>query len=211
MEKYILFDIDDTLLYTSENAYLKHLRICKHLWIENTNRKEYFRYYGNKTITEMAEILIPNISSDKYLLLYEEAGKCIAYKPIYPNLISIFELLGKKGYQIWILTNWTKKKTDKKINILGIRPYCKYIFHGENVTSKKPSPHVFDKLFSLIDVHNSKIIFIGDSLDDYYACIWNGVIFYAVLTWFTKIDTFRQAGLDLSDIYDNINFLMKIL
>lgn len=211
MEKYILFDIDDTLLYTSENAYLKHSLICKHLWIKNTNKKEYFSYYWNKTITEMAEILIPNLTIKEYLSLYEEAWKYITYKPIYQNLILIFKNLINKGYTIWILTNWTKEKTDKKIDKLGIRNYCKYIFYLENITNKKPNPHAFDKLFSIIDTNNSKIIYVWDSLEDYYASVWNKITFYAVLTWFTKIDSFKKAWLNSKYIYSDINSLITIL
>lgn len=211
MVTYIFFDIDDTLLFTSKNAYKKHCWICDKLGLPHTNKQLYFSYYGEKTIEEMASILIPRITVKEYLDLYLESSQYIKYSPIYPNIKNIFSLLNWKWYKIWILTNWSSEKTNKKISVLWIKDYCSYIFHGENLKYKKPNSNVFDQVFYTIKEDKFKIIYIWDSLEDYFSTIWKWVTFYAVLTWYTQKEKFINAWLNDKFIYKNINCLLPLL
>ncbi len=210
MKNYIFFDIDDTLLFTSKNAYKKHCWICNKLGLPNTDKELYFSYYGNKTIEEMASIFIPSITVDEYLDLYVESSLYIKYSPIYSNIKNIFSSLKWKWYEIWILTNWSSEKTNKKISVLWINDYCSYVFHGENLEYKKPDPKVFDQIFLSL-WENFKLIYIWDSLEDYFSTIWKRIIFYAILTWYTQKENFINAWLSNKFIYKNINCLLPLL
>ena len=204
--KLILFDIDDTLLYTSKNAYKKHCLICEKCWVSLTDRDYYFSLYGKKSITEMASILIPEISSDLYMKYYKEAWEVVPYDAIYNNIKTIFNLLKDKWYLIGILTNWNEEKTTKKLDFLWIKDDCSFIFHWDNMQYNKPSPKVFDEVKEFKD-----IIFVWDSLEDYYSARDAGICFYAMLTWFTKFDDFINAWLNAEFIYKDVISLLDNL
>ena len=205
--KLILFDIDDTLLYTSKNAYKKHCLICEKCWVPLTDYDLYFSYYWKKSITEMASILIPEISSDLYMKYYKEAWEVVPYDAIYDNIKTIFNSLNDKWYLIGILTNWNEEKTTKKLDFLWIKDDCSLIFHWDNMQYKKPSPKVFEGVKGKF----KEIIFIGDSLEDYYSARDAVICFYAMLTWFTKFDDFINAWLNSKFIYKDVISLLDNL
>lgn len=209
--KFILFDIDDTLLYTSKNAYKKHCRICEKVWFPITDKDVYFSYYWKKTISEVANILIPNISSDLYLEYYKQAWLIIPYEGIYHNVVNIFKALKAKGYEIGILTNWNEEKTMRKLKFLGIKNQCSLVYHGGNMKYKKPSPKVFDWIKDILNWDVSRVVYVWDSLEDYYAASWSGIVFYAVLTWYTNKELFINAWLNKQFIYNDIIGLLDNL
>ena len=159
----------------------------------------------------MASILIPEISSEQYMEYYKEAWEVVPYESIYDNIKDIVNSLKDKWYLIGILTNWNEEKTTKKLDFLWIKDDCSLIFHWDNMQYKKPSPKVFDSVKENFKWSLSDIIFVWDSLEDYYSARDAGICFYAMLTWFTKFDDFINAWLNAEFIYKDVISLLDNL
>ncbi len=71
----------------------------------------------------------------------------------------------------------------------------------------KPDPRVFDMLIALLQERNIRkreILYIGDSLLDFYAAHYAHLQFKAVLTGSTNREQFQTAGLSAEDILNSI-------
>lgn len=156
--KMVLFDVDDTLIYTIDTAYKKTNiagnRICK----KNLRKEDFINLYGKYNFEECVKrwYNIKNIKKfvDEYnniKLEYDYIG----------DIEKIIKNIKKLGIIIGIVTNSTKEKTEKKL-----KEYIK-LFDFIYSDAEKPNKKAILEIMSKYNLKNEEIILIGDSENDY--------------------------------------------
>ena len=210
MWKYLIFDIDDTLLETFMNSYSIFLALGKQYWIENIDQNEFLGQYMWWDFDKNIEHFFGEYDSvENAKQHYNELKKTMLKKKFID--VTYLEELAGLWYKYWVLTNGPEVKTIEKLDYLWIKDQCSVIFHSWNMQYKKPNPLVFTQVLEMLGVDAYEIIYIWDALVDYYAARDAWVAFYAVLTWYTNTEDFIKEWLAEEFIYEDINSLLLFL
>lgn len=166
--KAVLFDLDGTLMDTSEGVVKSALYAIKQLGYNPLSQLEMRTFIGppiqeslkkyyhcNDEIAQKGA----NIFRDYYLKYATEMA--IVYPGIYDTLNSI----KMKGYKIAVATY---KREDIAINMLNkfsINNYCDVI-HGADNFNQLSKSDVINLCLEELDVSRDSVLFVGDSIHD---------------------------------------------
>jgi phosphoglycolate phosphatase-like HAD superfamily hydrolase len=205
----LIFDLDDTLVYTHKKAYEK-TKIIASIFNKTLTFEDFKRNYGKKNFTSCVKDWFGDLDPIKFRNCYNLIRKEYPYEPI-GDVIGLLEKLLQK-HKIGILTNSTFEGTDYKLNCLGLtkdkRDMFQFIYHQKNLIAPKPNPHQIYKInqdgFSL-----DEMIYIGDNVRDYKFSLNGGISFYGVLTGLETESDFLNNGVPKSRILKNIHDLLN--
>lgn len=181
MFKTILFDLDDTIFDFKKS---ERTALSKTLIKLNVEPTEYIiNQYSKYNISQWKRLELGEISRDevkvnRYKLLFDELGLDISPQlatSIYEENLAVghffidgaADILEKlyKCYDLYLVSNGTKKVQDGRLASANISHYFKDIFISETVGFEKPNTEFFDYCFKRIPNFNkSEAIIIGDSL-----------------------------------------------
>ncbi len=183
MIKYILFDLDGTILdfnMGEKDAFIKTINNFFDYKVKEEDIKKfselneyYFNEYKNKKMerkefhfNRFNEILkylgLKNdpVELNKY---YVESLKYEAI--IFDDVIEILDYLSNK-YQLFIASNGMIEVQNKRLEISGLKNYFKKIYVSEDIGFNKPDIEFFNYIFNdLNDFNKDNYIIIGDRLD----------------------------------------------
>lgn len=181
MIKFVLFDLDDTILdFKKAEAVAVSKTLAEQGITPNeaiVSRYSEINAYMWKLL-EKGELTRQQVLVNRFACLFEELGvKCDAKETKYKyeknlsvghyfidNALEILEHFSKK-YNLYLVSNGTLSVQDGRLNSAGIRKYFKGIFISEQLGFVKPQKEFFDAVFSKIpDFHKEEAIIIGDSL-----------------------------------------------
>ena len=181
MYKYLLFDVDDTLLdfhkssyfaliktFKDNNVYLNeemindYMNINNHLW----------RQFEKKNITR-EEVLISrfkifftkyNLNIDEYDFNQQYLNNLADNPFLIDNALELLNDL-KDDYEIYLVSNGVKFVQDKRLSLSGIDKLVKDKFVSEEIGYNKPDIKYFEEVFKRIpNFDKNKALIIGDSL-----------------------------------------------
>lgn len=180
--KYILFDVDDTLLdfkKDEENAVIatfKEKGISPTPLLVETYSKINLGLWKQ---FERGEIQKQDITDRRFTYLLKEmniVGDGIDFDKNYRRHLSeggikitdadtVCDELKAKGYKLYIVTNGIEYIQTKRLNKSGLEKYFDNIFISENFGVQKPKIEYFNMVFREIGCcDKSKYLIIGDSL-----------------------------------------------
>lgn len=181
MFKTILFDLDDTIFDFKKS---EHSALTKTLIKLNVEPTEYIiNQYSKYNISqwkrlELGEISREEVKVNRYKLLFDELGLNISPKlatSIYEKNLAVghyfidgaVDMLENlhQIYDLYLVSNGTKKVQDGRLASAHISHYFKDIFISEAVGFEKPNKKFFNYCFERIPNFNkAEAIIIGDSL-----------------------------------------------
>ncbi len=181
MIKYILFDVDDTLLdfHASEAVCLPRALEAVGVKVTPALTKRYKEI--NRSLWDMferREIVKEDILPLRFNMLFKELGieangeraqeiyeKELGGSCIYiDGCIDLLESLYGK-YKLYLVTNGTNAVQEPRLKKSGINKYFDGIFVSELFGCEKPSKEFFDKVFENIGkIDKKETIIVGDSL-----------------------------------------------
>lgn len=182
MIKYLLFDVDDTLLDfgKAEAAAIRKTFIKHGLPVSDDIIKRYSEInHIVWTKLELGQMSREEILVERFRILFEELGidtsNCAKVQDTYEYLLGIGhyfvdgaeELLktlhGK--YELYIVSNGTLNVQERRLKSAGIVSYFNDVFISESIGHHKPSKEFFDACFARIpDFDREKALVIGDRL-----------------------------------------------
>ena len=196
--KYILFDVDDTLLdfqKAEEQAFIKLLgnyniefnqkyyqiyknenkRLWKEFELGNIEKKEIF---DNRMIPLFNQL---NINDDPVKASYTFLEYLSEGAYLIGDTYKVLEKLSKK-YKLYVITNGVAKVQYPRIAKVGIDKFFTNVFVSEEIGYQKPKKEFFDYVANNIEGFNKEeAIVIGDSLSSDI----KGAIEYGIDTcWF---------------------------
>lgn len=156
--KIVIFDVDDTLIYTIDTAYKKTNEAGKRVFNVDLSKKEFIDLYGKYDFIECIKHWYNVENTEKFVNEYNNIY--LDYEFV-GDIEKILKRLKEKNIIVGVVTNSTKEKTERKlkkyINLLDFI-YC---------DANKPSIESINDIINKYQVSPNEIIFIGDSDSDY--------------------------------------------
>lgn len=194
--KSILFDFDDTLIKTFETKKeaLKELG-RQHYNIELDDK--IIRSNWGKPIKSLFEALFNDI--DNFDKAIEEYTKIRTGFPTsaYPDTLPTLEKLSKE-YLLGIITSNRRDFLKHDFDLTGMdEKLFSIIQTSEECKVHKPEPEVFDYAIDLLakkGIKRSEVLYIGDTLLDYFAARDAQLKFFGIADRTVPKDEFDKAG-----------------
>lgn len=181
MIRYVLFDVDDTLLDFGKAEAAAIRKTYERIGIPVTD--ELIRRYSEINAQqwsrfEKGEITREKLLTERFDILFSELGINVPSEMAqasYEYLLGIGhyfvdgaeELLEalKDKYELYIVSNGNASVQDRRLKSAGIIPYFKDIFISERVGFNKPSAEFFEACFEHIPgFEKDKAVIVGDRL-----------------------------------------------
>ena len=181
MIRYVLFDVDDTLLDFGKAEAAAIRKTFERIGIPVTD--ELIRRYSEINAQqwsrfEKGEITREKLLTERFDILFSELGINVPSEMAqasYEYLLGIGhyfvdgaeELLQalKDKYELYIVSNGNASVQDRRLKSAGIIPYFKDIFISERVGFNKPSAEFFETCFERIPgFEKDKAVIVGDRL-----------------------------------------------
>ena len=225
--KYILFDVDGTLLdfFVAERNAIKKLFVkfgfgeitdekCR---VYSRINKEYWDKLERNEMTK-AEILVGRFRDFfSYLGIdtsfaeefNKEYQECLGDTVVFcENSKEIVEEL-KKKYTLAIITNGTKIAQKKKLKNSGFDKLFDHIYISENIGIEKPNKGFFDYVEKDLGVEETKkVLVIGDSLN---SDILGGINMGADTCWYNPKGAANTRGIVPTYEIKSLNEIYKIV
>ena len=182
MIKYVLFDVDDTLLDFGKAEAAAIRKTFERIGIPVT--EELIHRYSEINARqwerlERGEISREQVLTGRFDILFSELG--LSNIPSEMAQASYEYLLGtghyfvdgaeellealKDKYELYIVSNGNASVQDRRLKSAGIVPYFREVFISERVGFNKPSAEFFDACFERIQgFEKDKAIIVGDRL-----------------------------------------------
>lgn len=185
MYKYIVFDVDGTLIDT-ELAVLQSLKeTLKIVLHKDFDISELNFALGITGYKALQQLNVENI--EKTLVLWND--KMRSYK----NLVRVFDgiekLLSKLSnkYKLGIVTSKTKEEFEKEFSYFGLDSYFRIVVCADDTNEHKPSPEPLLKFMELTNIDSNNLVYIGDSVYD-MNCAESAKVDFIFAKWGNKRD-----------------------
>lgn len=227
MIKYILWDIDGTLLdfdfaeEKSIRACFDHFKLglCNDIMLEDYKKINSFYWKAlERGKIRKKEVLEGRfveffekykIKTDIVEQFNEEYQKYLAYFVEFnPNAKKVVEHF-KEKYRQFAATNGTKTAQDGKLEKSGLNKILEKIFISEEIGHEKPSREFFEKIFSYTkDYNTDSYVIIGDSLT---SDIKGGIDSLIKTIWYNPKRKENNLGISPDKEISSLDQLIKIL
>lgn len=213
MYKYILFDLDGTLLNTYEGV--KNCAACALTALgepipdEATMR----RYLGPPLIDSFTTIAGLSVEKAEEAIRifrkrYREIG--IYEYSLYEDLAPVFRKLRENGYILAVATSKLENMARKVLEHAGLAEYFTYI--GGSIEEKgiNTKSAVISYVIEALGADDkSEILMVGDREHDIYGAHENGIKAVGVLCGFGSSEEFASCGADY--VIENVSDITDIL
>ena len=182
MYKYILFDLDGTLLDTTQGV-IDAVKITITQYGFSMPSDEILKsFVGPPMQKSMAETF--NLDKETALRVANDFRanykKYSLYKAeLYPNIIEMFEKLIDKGFKIAIATNKSHENAEGIIKYFGLDKYCDY-YMGSDLAGKLTKADIVEKCIEVLNADKKQTVLIGDSEFDLVGAKQAGIDFLGV-------------------------------
>lgn len=180
--KYLIFDLDGTLLDTSEGIKEAVLSACRDMGYSELSEEELKSFIGppiqdsfmkkfgsSKADSQQAADLFREYYRNDFLL------KAIPYDSIF----QLIKLLYSKGVHISVATFKREDYAMELLSAFGFAKYCDSIYGGDNY-NQLTKADIIAKCIDGTDFELNEVVYIGDTLNDYKSACENGVDFIGV-------------------------------
>ena len=171
--KIVIFDVDDTLIYTIDTAYKKTNIAGKKVFNVDLKKDEFIELYGKYNFEECIKHWYKK--EDISIFINEYNNIKMEYEYI-GNIENIIKNLKRLDILVGVVTNSTKEKTERKL-----KQYID-LFDFIYVDAEKPSTKCIEDIIKKYSVKENEIILIGDSENDYNVSRNSGINFCGVNT-----------------------------
>lgn len=182
-KRIIIFDLDDTIIYTFFNGYLKIRQVERNMELSNTDFTFFRTLYGRYSFEECISRMHPEVDIQQFINEYYKAAEDIPYKAVM-DMGKLLEKFFSKGIEVGILTN--SENYDRVLNKLEIAGCMEsqflFIYSGEMLKRKKPAAEAFYGIEELRKYNSSEIAYIADGHSDQVFCNVLKIDFVAVGT-----------------------------
>lgn len=169
MIKAAIFDVDGTLLDTTEFIYQAFEHAFKTHKVDSITREHVKKFMG-KPLTEIYQILAPSMDStilaDSHRSFQKE--NLHLSKP-YLKVEETLEKLKQAGIKMAVITSRSNISSVHTLDLAGISHYFEIIISSEDVKKLKPDPESIFKVLKVLQIKPEEAVMIGDTYADVQA------------------------------------------
>lgn len=136
-----VFDVDDTLLYTFRNGFLKINAAAAICGLPKLSFARYKEDYGVFSFSECLQRWFPAADTEQVKQCYASMWKRVAYQPVC-DFSALQQILHQKRKRVALLTNGTRdEKLYRKLEICRVDlDHLEGLWCAEDIPERKPSP-----------------------------------------------------------------------
>lgn len=180
--KAVLFDLDGTLLDTTEGVLESAIYAAKILRYEELPHEQMLSFVGPPIQNSFMKHYGCSIeraqeAANIFRTYYKE--NALFKAQLYPGMIDVLEKMQEKGVKIGVATY---KREDYAISILehfGIAPFC-ISMHGADNYNKLTKADIVNLCINEMTTHRDDVILVGDTEHDAIGAKTAGVVFLGV-------------------------------
>lgn len=180
--KYILFDLDGTLINTND-IIIKCLRDTSIKYADKDLSKEELDVILGKPLRDQVSLILSE-NIDEMMEHYR-----VNYRTHVDELISEFEGVAEllqelynEGYTMGIVSSKGRRGIDQALEKFHMEKYFKAIVAVEDVENHKPQAEPLEKGLELLSASKGEAIFVGDSYFD-ILCAKNAGVKSVLVDW----------------------------
>lgn len=212
MIKAIIFDLDDTLIQTSKAKYSAIKHAAKTFYNLEMSDQEIKSHWG-KPFELFMKDLFGGIDDTEQIISNYYSIRNDFPTPSYPGTHETLTKL-KNNFQLGIVTAATRHMTIEDLGIAKLdHTIFDYIQTSEETSSHKPDPKVFLPIvakFQEVGIANTELLYVGDSLNDYYAANGALIKFVGIADRTTKSDDFHNNKIKIiKEIEELESFVLR--
>lgn len=209
MKKYIIFDVDRTII----NSYESEMVSLQEAIIKVTG-KEIDKIELIKLTTLPTDQFFDNLnlSNEQINLIHKEWSNTLEkYQTIcFPGIKDVIKKLDKCGYIIGIVTSRTMDEfLELKEEFSDIMDKFKVIVTSDKVKKPKPNIESMEYICRKLKCKNEDIIYIGDSKIDWLFSMNSGCTFIPAVWENKELIEIEHACLNVRDILKVIDLINK--
>ena len=197
MQKVILFDLDGTLIDSTE-AILESFRVAFEKFGKSAPSKEaILPQIGHPLFEMFVNLGVPREEAQKYVDAYKESYRKIHTQKtlLLPRAKEAVELAYNHGAKLGIVTTKTGKYSKELMEHFGLMNYFDVLIGSEDVKRHKPHPEPIERALELMGVAKSdNITMIGDTCMDMQAAKSAGIGAIAVPFTYTPLEELKVCS-----------------
>jgi haloacid dehalogenase superfamily, subfamily IA, variant 1 with third motif having Dx(3-4)D or Dx(3-4)E len=184
MYKYIIFDIDGTILDTEFAGLASLQRLLREELDKEFSFEELSFSLGIPGEVTLNKLGIKNVS-DAFNKWYRYSSDYFHHVKVFDDIRETLEELKSRGVSMGIVTSKTRSEFDKDFIPFGIVKYFEYIICADDTDKHKPNPEPILKFIELSEASKQECIYIGDTKYD-SDCAFSAGVDFALALWGAK-------------------------
>lgn len=208
--KAVLFDVDGTLVDTSELILQSFEHALKTHNAPLKSREDILQIIGPGP-REAYKLLVPEFDDDMLFNTHVEfQTKNIHLISILPHAKEVLTTLSDNDIKVAAVTNRSNRSLGNTLRYVGIDGMFDFIVALEDVLNAKPDPEGIFKALSFLKLSSNQAIMIGDTAVDIQAGRAAGVTTFGITTGFFNKDRLLAQNPDhlIHDLNEILPFLL---
>lgn len=210
--KAIIFDLDDTLIDTFNYVHFYMQQYSKSFGFTTPSKKKLKGVWGKRS-SEIVSALWPQANVDHYWEVASYFRQSNGDKLTTHNgAAELLKDLKKANIYLGLFTNARMVWAEWVLKKYNLFKYFDYIQTEENTKFHKPHPNSMEEIIKelkLKGINKEEVIYIGDSLIDYFTAKNSGIKFYGILTGPFQKDDFPTESLPEATFFPNLSEVKK--
>lgn len=181
MYKYVIFDVDGTMVDTEEAVMYAYQSVIFEKFGRYFSDEEMLKGYGVPTPQSLAKYGFTDIEKtiqDYYKYLIEGFARCTAFDGIF----EVIDSLKAKNIPMGIVTSRCKYEIDIDTCLHGFINQFSSVVSSDDTALHKPNPDPLLKAMEIMNANPSETIYIGDTVFD-GRCAKSAGVKFALALW----------------------------
>ncbi|MGI5836263.1 MAG: HAD family hydrolase [Chloroflexota bacterium] len=167
--RYLLFDLDGTLVDTTELILNCYRAAIFDLVDSPPSDEEITKGFGTPTRDQLWR-LFPSLRHriDELEAMWKDAYQSLhdqLVKP-FPDTVEVLKGLRERGYPLGIVTSKVRSDVERVLPMFDLEGLLDVVVSVDDTTKHKPHPEPVLKGMELMSAHPSETLYVGDSLSD---------------------------------------------
>jgi len=191
----IFFDLDGTLLDTSELIYRSFEYTLNYFGFPQLKREELLSFWG-EPLAVTAKKFLPQ-EPEKWLKVYRQymfENHDRLVKP-FDGAPGTLKKLKETGIPMGIITSKIRKGAMRGLKTFGLDKFFEVVVAADDVALPKPNPEPLLKAAEILNIKPSYSLMVGDTLYD-VQCAKNAGALSAAVGWSECADKLKKAPYD---------------
>ncbi|HEU4426322.1 MAG TPA: HAD-IA family hydrolase [Pilimelia sp.] len=160
-ERWIVLDVDDTLVDTFTVGWRKCREVARRLGLPEPTRDVFATWYGRASFEVCVKQMHPGVDIERYARVYDTLATGFPAQPL-GDIAGAVEGVTRAGFRVGVLTNGPPHKTARKLAAAGLHESdFEFVRHGV-AGARKPDARAFQALAAEVGLNPQTSWYVSD-------------------------------------------------